>query len=91
MTNANLPAGSSVVYIVTGDVATGTTGTIGNSALAVVGAPATDPTGTNNSVLLEVGPAANDQIFADGFEVDVRGLRLTPVAASVRGRKPSGW
>ena len=91
MTNANLPSGSSVVYTVTGNVATGSSGTIGNSALAVVGAPATDPAGTNNSVLLEVEPAANDQIFADGFEVDVRGLRLTPMAAPVRGRTPSGW
>ena len=91
MTNANLPAGSSVVYTVTGIVASGSTGTIGNSALAVVGAPATDPAGTNNSVLLEIEPAANDQIFADGFEVDARGLRLTPLTAPVTGRRPSGW
>lgn len=91
MTMANLPAGGSVVYTVTGTVSAGTTGTIGNSALAVVGAPATDPVGTNNSALVEIGAASNDRIFADGFEVDVDVVRLTPTAAPVTGRKPSAW
>lgn len=86
-----LPAGSQVVYTVDGTVAAGTTGTIGNSATAVVGAPATDPVGTNNTASLELEAAANDQIFADGFEPDGNGLRLTPVAAPVTGRRPSAW
>jgi uncharacterized repeat protein (TIGR01451 family) len=91
MTMANLPAGGSVVYAVTGTVAAGTTGTIGNSALAVVGAPATDPVGTNNSVLVEIGAASTDQIFVDGFEAHAGELVLSPIEARAQGRKPSAW
>lgn len=87
-TNASLPSGSSVVYTVSGTVAAGSTGTIGNSALAVVGTPATDPAGTNNSVLLEIEPAVDDAIFADGFEAVAGLLDLLPAAATALGHRP---
>jgi uncharacterized repeat protein (TIGR01451 family) len=65
----SLPAGSSVVFTVDGTVAAGTTGTLSNTATAVVGAPQTDPDTTNNSVTLDVDPApTGDTIFADGFD-----------------------
>ena len=65
-----LPSGSQVVYTVDGTVAAGTTTPITNSATAVVGAPATDPDGTNNTASLTTDPAPvdDDTIFADGFE-----------------------
>ncbi|HEV7491867.1 MAG TPA: DUF11 domain-containing protein, partial [Rhodanobacteraceae bacterium] len=67
--NVALPAGSQVVYTVDGIVAAGTTGTLTNSATAVVAPPATDPDTTNNTAMLDLDPAApNDVIFRDGFE-----------------------
>ena len=64
-----LPAGGAVVYTVDGTVAAGTTGTLTNSATAVVGAPQTDPDTTNNSVSLDLEPVpVDDTIFADGFD-----------------------
>jgi uncharacterized repeat protein (TIGR01451 family) len=67
--NVSLPAGSEVVFTVDGTVAAGTTGTLTNTATAVVGAPATDPDTTNNSASLDLDPAPiDDTIFADGFD-----------------------
>ena len=67
--NVTLPAASQVVYTVDGIVAAGTTGTLTNSATAVVAPPATDPDTTNNTATLDLDPAApNDVIFADGFD-----------------------
>ncbi len=64
-----LPAGSQVVYSVDGIVAAGTTGTLTNSATAVVAPPASDPDTTNNTATLDLDPALpNDVIFADGFD-----------------------
>ena len=66
----SLPAGSQIVYTVGGVVAVGTTASISNSATAVVGAPATDPNGTNNTATLVVDPVpvVDDTIFVDGFD-----------------------
>jgi uncharacterized repeat protein (TIGR01451 family) len=65
----SLPPGSEVVYTVDGVVADGTTGTLTNSATAVVGAPAIDPDTTNNTATVDVSPAQdNDLIFRDGFD-----------------------
>jgi hypothetical protein len=66
----SLPSGSTVVFTVDGTVAAGATGTLSNSATAVVGAPETDPDATNNSVTLDVDPLPvdDDTIFADGFD-----------------------
>lgn len=67
--SVSLPSGSEVVFTVDGTVAAGTTGTLSNSATAVVGAPQTDPDTTNNSVTLDVDPVpSDDTIFADGFD-----------------------
>ena len=68
--SVSLPAGGAVVFTVAGTVAAGTTGTLSNTATAVVGAPQTDPATTNNSVTLDVDPlpADDDTIFADGFD-----------------------
>jgi uncharacterized repeat protein (TIGR01451 family) len=67
--SVSLPAGSEVVFTVDGTVATGTTGTLSNSATAVVGAPQTDPDTTNNSITLDVDPVpVDDTIFADNFD-----------------------
>ena len=67
--SVSLPSGSSVVFTVDGTVAAGTTGTLSNTATAVVGAPQTDPDTTNNSATLDVDPApTDDTIFADGFD-----------------------
>ncbi len=66
---ANLPPGSEVVYTVTGTVAPGTTGTLTNSATAVVGPPASDPDTSDNTAVVDSDPApADDEIFADGFD-----------------------
>lgn len=65
--SVNLPIGAQVTYTVTGIVATGTTGLITNSVAAVVGSPATDPAGTNNSATTDTAPLS-DRIFANGFE-----------------------
>ena len=66
----SLPTGSQVVYTVDGTVAPGTTAPITNSATAVVGAPASDPDGTNNTASLTTDPAPvdDDTIFANGFD-----------------------
>ena len=66
----SLPAGSEVVYTVEGTVADGTTAPITNAATAVVGAPATDPDGTDNTATLVTDPAPvdDDTIFIDGFD-----------------------
>ena len=67
--NVSLPSGSEVVYVATGTVAEGTTGTLTNSATAVVGAPASDPDGSNNTASIETDAApTSDLIFADGFD-----------------------
>lgn len=64
-----LPVGSQVVYTVDGIVAAGTTGTLTNSATAVVAPPASDPDTTNNTATLDLDPASpNDVIFTDGFD-----------------------
>lgn len=63
----NLPVGGQVVYAVNGTVAPGTTGTLSNSVVAVVNAPATDPNQTNNTATANTEPD-NDRIFADGFD-----------------------
>ncbi len=64
-----LPVGSQVVYSVDGIVAAGTTGTLTNSATAVVAPPASDPDTTNNTATLDLDPALpNDFIFTDGFD-----------------------
>lgn len=67
--NVSLPAGAQVVYTVDGTVATGTMGTLTDSATAVVGSPATDPDTSNNTGSLDIGPATvDDTIFRDGFD-----------------------
>ena len=67
---ASLPAGSQVVYTVGGIIAAGTTGSLLDSATAVVGGAATDPDTTNNTASVTTDPAAgsDDLIFADGFD-----------------------
>jgi uncharacterized repeat protein (TIGR01451 family) len=65
----SLPAGAAVVYTVDGIVAPGTTGTLTNSATAVVGAPATDPDASNNTDSVDTTPEPpDDTIFANGFD-----------------------
>jgi uncharacterized repeat protein (TIGR01451 family) len=67
--SVSLPSGSAVVFTVGGTVAAGTTGTLSNTATAVVGSPQTDPDTTNNSATLDVDPVPiDDTIFADGFD-----------------------
>ena len=66
--NVGLPSGSEVTYTATGTIADGTTGTVTNSATAVVGAPASDPDTSNNTASVDVSPAVDDTIFSDGFE-----------------------
>ena len=67
--SVSLPSGGAVVFTVDGSVAAGTTGTLSNTATAVVGAPQTDPDTTNNSVTLDVEPVpTDDTIFANGFD-----------------------
>ena len=64
-----LPAASQVVYTVDGVVADGTTGTLTNSATAVVAPPTVDPDMSNNTATLDIDEAAaNDVIFEDGFD-----------------------
>ena len=66
--NVGLPAGSSVTFAVTGTVAAGTTGTLVNSATAVVGGGVTDPNPGTNTATTNTGPAAGEVVFANGFE-----------------------
>ena len=84
--SASLPSGSHVTFTVNGTVATGTTGMLSNSMTAVVGSPATDPSGTNNTATLDLSPATNDLIFANGF--DSAGLLLRAVPAHATGVPP---
>jgi len=63
-----LPAGGSVVYTVQGTVAGDASGPLSNAATAVVAPPASDPDTSNNTATLELLPAGNDAIFADGFD-----------------------
>jgi uncharacterized repeat protein (TIGR01451 family) len=75
---ANLPSGSQATYVVNGTVNAGTTGTLSNSATAIVHAPTTDPDTTNNTASLDLEAAVDDIIFADGFEqpaVQLQSLR----------------
>ena len=86
----SLPANGEVVYTVNGTVAPGTTGTLSNSVAAAVGAPATDPDTSNNTLTLGLDAAGNDQIFADGFDpTGVLGITLKPVPARVWGGIPT--
>ena len=82
----SLPAGSQAVYTVTGTVAPGTSGTLTNSATAVVAAPATDPDPGNNVANLDLQPAVSDLIFANGFEGPAATLPLS--AGHVSGPRP---
>lgn len=88
--SASLPAGSQLTFVVDGTVATGTTGTLGNSMTAVVNAPATDPVSTNNTATLDIEPAVDDTIFEDGFEPSsiVRVPALAPTPAASGGERP---
>ncbi len=78
----SLGAGSEAVFTVHGTVAPGTTGSVSNSATAVVGAPATDPDTGNNSVTLDIAAAADDLIFGDGFELPP--ASVTAIATSLQ-------
>ena len=66
-TNVSLPSGSAVTYTVNGNVVLGTSGLLGNTVTAAVGAPATDPNSANNTVSINLAPLS-DRIFADDFE-----------------------
>lgn len=66
--SVGLPAGGAAVFTASGIVAAGTSGTLSDSATAVVGGPATDPDPTNNTASVDTEPAADDVIFADGFD-----------------------
>ncbi|HKE46705.1 MAG TPA: FG-GAP-like repeat-containing protein, partial [Rhodanobacteraceae bacterium] len=61
--DVSIPSGGQVVYTVEGTVAAGTTGTINNTATAIVGAPASDPDTSDNSVTTHTNAA--------GLEADV--------------------
>jgi uncharacterized repeat protein (TIGR01451 family) len=65
--NVSLPSGGQVTYTVSGTVAPGTTGSLSNSATAVVGSPVTDPDTNNNTATLALS-ADNDRIFTATFE-----------------------
>ena len=79
--SASLPSGSHITFTVNGTVAAGTTGTLSNSMTAVVGAPATDPNGTNNTASLDLSPAVDDLIFANGFDPSAGMLPVVPSRA----------
>ncbi len=85
--SANLPSGGQVVYTVNGTVIAGTTGTLSNSATAIVHAPTTDPNTTDNTATLDLTPAANDLIFANGFEQSAGAPPI--VAARALGFRPA--
>ncbi len=65
--NISLPSGGVTTYTVTGTVAPGTTGSLSNTATAVVGSPVTDPVSGNNTATLALD-ADTDRIFDNGFE-----------------------
>jgi uncharacterized repeat protein (TIGR01451 family) len=77
----NLPSGGQVTFTIDGIVAAGTTGTLSNSATAIVNAPATDPNSTDNTATLDLEPAVSDVIFANGFDAPA-GLAPTRVVRS---------
>ena len=65
--SVTLPSGGLATYTVSGTIAAGTSGSISNSATAVVGAPVTDPETNNNTATLVV-QVDTDRIFKDDFE-----------------------
>jgi uncharacterized repeat protein (TIGR01451 family) len=65
--NISLPAAGLVTYTVSGTVAPGTTGSLTNTATAVVGSPVTDPVSNNNTATLALD-ANTDLIFEADFE-----------------------
>ncbi len=79
--SASLPSGSQLTFVADGVVAAGTAATLSNSMTAVVNAPVSDPTPANNTATLDLAPAVDDAIFADGFEGAAIGLK--PVRARV--------
>ncbi len=66
--NVGLPVGSSVTFAVNGTVAAGTTGTLTNSATAVVGGGVSDPNANNNTATTNTAAASGENVFANGFE-----------------------
>jgi uncharacterized repeat protein (TIGR01451 family) len=83
----NLPSGGQVVYTVNGTVIAGTTGTLSNSATAIVHAPTTDPNTTDNTATLDLTAAVSDVIFANGFE---QAVAAPPIfAARALGIRPA--
>jgi len=82
--STSLPSGSHITFTVDGTVAPGTTGTLTNSMTAVVNAPATDPSGTNNTATLDLEAATSDVIFANGFDGAPAVLRPVPARATGR-------
>jgi len=78
-----LPAGGSVVYTVQGTVVANASGPLSNAATAVVAPPAVDPDTSNNTATLDVLPASNDTIFADGFDLPARAA-LSIVEAALK-------
>ncbi|MEO7326465.1 MAG: hypothetical protein ABIW82_16720 [Dokdonella sp.] len=85
--SANLPSGGQVIYSVNGTVIAGTTGTLSNSATAIVHAPTTDPNPTDNTGTLDLMPATSDLIFANGFESPTSAPPI--VAARATGFRPT--
>ena len=65
--NISLPLGGVATYTVSGTVAPGTTGSLTNTATAVVGSPVTDPVSNNNTATVAL-QADTDRIFDDNFE-----------------------
>ncbi|MBZ0221929.1 MAG: DUF11 domain-containing protein [Dokdonella sp.] len=84
---ANLPSGGQITFTVNGTVASGTTGTLGNSMTAVVNVPAVDPDTSNNTATLNLEAAPNDLIFKNGF--DSGAGRMIPAPARALGRRGS--
>ena len=66
--NVGLPVGSNVTFVVNGTVAPGTTGTLVNSATAVIGGSVSDPNSGNNTATLNTTSAGGDLVYANGFE-----------------------
>ncbi len=88
----SLPSASQVVYTTSGIIADETTGTISNSATAVVGPPANDPNGDNNTAILDIEPAGNDVVFRNGFDSGAGNATREPglplLKADVWGESP---
>jgi len=85
----NLPADSQIEIVVNGTVAPDSTATLSNTVTAVVSSSVTDPDGSNNSATLDLDPAIDDTIFADGFESagpDFQAARLVPRPATSERR-----